>query len=153
MPLGIHCYIRIHNVCHKQISMAWLSNYIPQDTVGCNLLSHAIDICLLHTNSQICRWNLHLPHDQDIIVNSLTPKRCGSNSKSIIFKLIIQNRSLGIWCEITLRWMPQNLTNQKSTSVQVMAWCHQATNHYLNQCWPRSMSPYGITRPQGVNTQ
>ena len=32
-----------------------------------------------------------------------------------------------------------------------MAWCHQATSHYLNQCWPRSMSPYGITRPQWVN--
>ena len=31
-----------------------------------------------------------------------------------------------------------------------MAWCHQATSHYLSQCWPRSMSPYGITRPQWV---
>ena len=33
--------------------------------------------------------------------------------------------------------------------VQVMAWCHQATSHYLGQCWPRSMS-YGVTRPQWV---
>ena len=32
-----------------------------------------------------------------------------------------------------------------------MAWCHQATSHYLSQCWPRSISPYGITRPQWVN--
>ena len=32
-----------------------------------------------------------------------------------------------------------------------MAWCCQATSHYLNQCWPRSMSPYGVTRPQWVN--
>ena len=24
--------------------------------------------------------------------------------------------------------------------VQVMAWCHQATSHYLNQCWPSAMS-------------
>ena len=31
-----------------------------------------------------------------------------------------------------------------------MAWCHQVTSHYLGQCWPRSMSPYGITRPQWV---
>ena len=29
-----------------------------------------------------------------------------------------------------------------------MAWCRQATSHYLSQCWHRSMSPYGITRPQ-----
>ena len=48
-------------------------------------------------------------------------------------------------------WMPQNLTNQKSTLIQVMAWCRQATSHYLNQCWPSSMSPCGITRPQWVN--
>ena len=31
-----------------------------------------------------------------------------------------------------------------------MAWCRQATSHYLSQCWPRSMSPYGVTRPQWV---
>ena len=33
---------------------------------------------------------------------------------------------------------------------QVMAWCCQATGHYLSQCWPRSMSPYGITGSQLV---
>ena len=32
-----------------------------------------------------------------------------------------------------------------------MAWCRQATSHYLSQCWPSSMSPYGVTRPQWVN--
>ena len=31
-----------------------------------------------------------------------------------------------------------------------MAWCRQATSHYLNQCWPRSLPPYGVTRPQWV---
>ena len=31
-----------------------------------------------------------------------------------------------------------------------MACCHQATSHYLSQCWPRSMLPCGITRPQWV---
>ena len=31
-----------------------------------------------------------------------------------------------------------------------MAWCHQATSHYLSQCWPKSLSPYGITRPRWV---
>ena len=36
--------------------------------------------------------------------------------------------------------------------VQVMAWCRQASSHYLNQCWPRSMPPYGVTRPQWVNS-
>ena len=51
-----------------------------------------------------------------------------------------------------LRWMPQHRTSEKSTLVQVMAWCHQATSHYLNQCWTRSPTPYGITGPQWVNS-
>ena len=40
----------------------------------------------------------------------------------------------------------------RSTLVQVMTWCRQATSHYLSQCWPRSLLPYGVTRPQWVNT-
>ena len=31
-----------------------------------------------------------------------------------------------------------------------MAWCHQTTSHYLSQCWPRSLSLYGITKQQWV---
>ena len=41
-------------------------------------------------------------------------------------------------------------TDAKITLVQVMAWCRQATSHYLSQCWPRSMSPYGVTWLQWV---
>ena len=29
-------------------------------------------------------------------------------------------------------------------------WLHQATSHYLSQCWPKSMSSYDITRPHWV---
>ena len=47
--------------------------------------------------------------------------------------------------------MPQNPSDDKSTLVQVMAWCRQAASHYLSQCCPRSLSPYGVTRPQWVN--
>ena len=43
-----------------------------------------------------------------------------------------------------------DLTVDKSTLVHVMDHCHQATGHNLSQCWPRSLSPYGITRPQWV---
>ena len=60
----------------------------------------------------------------------------------------------GISCELALRWMSLDLTDDKSTLVQVVAWCRQATSHYLSQYWLRSLSPYGITRPhaQWVNT-
>ena len=33
-------------------------------------------------------------------------------------------------------WVPDHSTDGKSTLVKVMAWCHQATSHYLSQCWP-----------------
>ena len=49
--------------------------------------------------------------------------------------------------KIALRWMPQNTVGDKSALVQGMAWCHQAASHYLRPCSPRSMSPYGVTRP------
>ena len=42
-----------------------------------------------------------------------------------------------IICEIALGWMSKDLTDDKSTLVQVMVWCHQAPSHYLSQCWPR----------------
>ena len=41
--------------------------------------------------------------------------------------------------------MPQNAFDDKSTLDLVMAWCRQATSHYLRQCWTRSMSPYSVT--------
>ena len=47
--------------------------------------------------------------------------------------------------ENALRWLPWDLMDDKSTLVQIMAWCRQATSHYLSQCWPRSMSPNGVT--------
>ena len=84
-------------------------------------------------------------------INSLAPGRFQFNFRLVVFKLTLVN---GGWCisyEIALRWMPLDLTDDKSTLVQVMAWCCQATSHYLSQCWPRSMSPNGVTRPQWVN--
>ena len=74
--------------------------------------------------------------------NSLAPGRLKWNISWVIFKLILVINGLGISPEITPRWMSQELN--KSTLVQVMAWCRQATSHYLSQCWPRSMFPYGV---------
>ena len=59
----------------------------------------------------------------------------------------------GISCEIAHRRMSLGLTNEKSTLVQVLVWDRQATSHYLSQCWPRSNSPYGITKLQSINTK
>ena len=83
--------------------------------------------------------------------NSLAPGRSECDSKNVIFNLVlligISRSSYGN----ALQWMPQDLTDDESTLVQVMAWCRQATSHYLSQCLPRSLSPYGVTRPRWVN--
>ena len=83
-------------------------------------------------------------------INSLSPGRF-EWKVIVIFKLNSVIDGWGISCEIAIRWMSLDLTDDKSRLVQVMAWCRQATSHYLNQCWPRSISPYGVTRPQWVN--
>ena len=55
-------------------------------------------------------------------------------------------------CEISFGQMMQDRSQGQSTLVQVMAWCHEAPCHYLIQCWPSSMAPYGVTNSQWVNT-
>ena len=60
-------------------------------------------------------------------------------------EIIFQAHSMNWYLEHLCNWsevMPQNPIDDKSTLVQVMAWCHQAPSHYLSQCWPKSMSPY-----------
>ena len=84
---------------------------------------------------------------QDVL-NSLAPGRFEWNFVNVLSSV---NDAWGISCETAVRWMSLNLTDDKSTLVQ--AWCRQATSHYLSQCWPRSLSTYGVTRPQWVNIQ
>ena len=54
--------------------------------------------------------------------NSLVPGRWGCNLKLVIFKLTSRVDILSFSCEIALRWMPQDFTDDKSTLGQVMAW-------------------------------
>ena len=93
--------------------------------------------------------------DKKILYHCLT--HCPLGDLVVILKHLIFNLAflIGIFkssYDNILRWMPQGLTDDKSTLVQVMAWCRQATIHYLNQCWPRSPTPYGATRPRWVKS-
>ena len=78
-------------------------------------------------------------------VNSLSPGRSECDSKYGIFNLVLLIGIFRSSHDNALGWMPQDLTDDKSTLVQVMAWCFQATSHYLDQCWLSPLSPYGIT--------
>ena len=85
-------------------------------------------------------------------VNSLAPGKFEWNFRHVIFKQILVVDGWGISCEIALIWMSLDFTDDQSTLVHAMAWCRQAASHYLSQCWPSSLVPYGVTRPQWVNT-
>ena len=67
--------------------------------------------------------------------------------KSEISEHTLRIEFMGIKYEIAPLWMRENT---KSTLVQVMAWCRQATSHYLSQCWPIYMSPFDVPRPKWV---
>ena len=82
--------------------------------------------------------------------NLLAPGRFEPYFWQVIFKLIWLINGCGFSCEIAHRSV--HLTDDKSTLVYVMAWCRQATSHYLSQCWPRSLTPCGVTRPQWVKS-
>ena len=77
-----------------------------------------------------------LPHDMEMLSTWLA--LCEENQ--VIFKVISVVDGWGIF-----------LTDDKSTLLQVMTWCRQATSHYLNQCWRRYLTPYDVTRPWWVN--
>ena len=77
----------------------------------------------------------------------------GCNFKNATLKLALLIGTFRASFDKVLRWMIQDLTDDKSTLVQVMVWCRQATSHYLSQGWPRYISPYVAIRPQWVYTE
>ena len=56
----------------------------------------------------------------------------------------------GISIKIPISCTPNYLTNERSTLVQVMAYCRKVTDHYLEQYWPWSQTPYKAPRQQWI---
>ena len=78
----------------------------------------------------IFRWVLLHGRQQgktnSIFLNSLAPEKFEWNFRYVIFKWIFVIAGWGISCEIVLILMSLDFTDDQSTLVQVMAWCHQA---------------------------
>ena len=110
----------------------------------------------------IHRWPVHSPHKgpvtrklfpcddvimnfSDILVyllNLLPPGKCGSHfTNTFFFQTHFTNHFLWNWSSSSATephwWL-------------VLVWSHQSTSHFLNQCWPKSPTPYGVTRAQRV---
>ena len=64
--------------------------------------------------------------------NTLAPGRFQRNFWKIIFQMILVIDGWSISCKIGLEWMSMDLTNGKSTLVQVMAWCCQALHEPMS---------------------
>ena len=125
----------------------------PIDSQGCLPDCWVLGKPHLFLVSKINQSHKHTTHHINSTyhhVNSLAPGRSGYDSKNGTFNLDLL---IGIYRshDNALRWMPQDLSDDKSILDQVMAWCRQATSHYQSQCWLSSLSPYGIARPQWVN--
>ena len=97
-----------------------------------------IAVCLVYWSFWCLRWLPLSGISGLIVVNWFSPGRW-----AVMFKS-------SHW-ETAPRWMPQPLNSDWSTLVQAMAWCCQGASHYLSQCLPRFMSPYGVARPQRVH--
>ena len=126
--------------CHQLCFACW-SWWIPFPEVSINQRQ-------LVKWEEIYCWNTQLLCN--IAFNSLAPGKFEWNFRHVIFKQILVINGWGISCEIALIRMSLDFTDDQSILVQVIAWCHQATSHYLSQLWPRSLSPYGVIRPQWV---
>ena len=83
-------------------------------------------------------------------IDSLPPGGVWPHFECVILRCDAVITFMSISNSFAFRRMVQDPTDDKSTLVQVMAWCSQKTSHYLHQCWLRSMTLYGVTRPQWV---
>ena len=92
-------------------------------------------------NHEVGDLRCHRAH-YDVIVRS---RNC--TYISLISEDVLWNKFVSISCEFVLSWMPQkwqNILDDRTTMVQVNGLV--PSDHYLSQCWPRSMPPFGIAR-------
>ena len=116
----------------------------------------------MYTNESDIFWPFTLPFLHafqlwsDVFTNSLptfSVKYVKVNQTNGQVILNFWQTILGMKCWSWLIYRRRSLYSflfNKSTLVHIMAWCHQAPCHYMNQCWPRSLLPYGVTRSQWV---
>ena len=127
---------------------AWLCASCATISISlrCHNYSNVIKF-IQNVSANMCKWEIFsiacFANYVSIILHDIN---------SLAFRSLCPITTWALADEIAPRWMPQNLTNEKSTQVQVMAWCRQTTRQYLSRCWPKSMKPYGVSRPQNMSS-
>ena len=97
-------------------------NWIPSTkiTMHGDEIIQMLYAIVINSITMICMYEMFLS------INSLPPGRPRCHFKTAIFNLVLL---IGIFTsskDNALWWIPWDLTDDKSTLVQVMAWCHQA---------------------------
>ena len=131
----IICANVVSDLCHHKALLGYIGLNKKRKLDYINLIILPIDLISWHIMAKLTHWVL--------------------GDVAIISKVLFSNSSHRIAAyAFAMKLLPvedtRSLLIEKSTLVQVIAWCHQATSHNLGQCWPRFMSSYGFTRPQQV---
>ena len=118
----------------------WVERVVSERVLPINLMSAYFVMSYLFVLGQ--KWP-----NKDIQINMSTSLRY-----CFQYTVICVNKFISIFEFIFIfsKWMSQKIFGDKSTLVQVRAWCRQATSHYLSQRWPRSIPSYGVTMPKWV---
>ena len=153
---------------HIWISVGFGNDLLPGGTESLSelMLSSSHEV-LMNVICNMC-WGIvkllpHLLGPRELIANLCLSRsanllillclgRSECESKNWIFNLVLLIGIFRSSHDNALGWMLQYHTDDKSTLVQVMAWCYQATSHYLSQCWLSPFSLDGVARPQWVKS-
>ena len=148
IQISLNCFCK-WSICSKWAlvqAMTVCHSLNPKDRIRYGvyfmMVTLSIAACVYITMPQCVAASLTLKQLGQF--NSLAPGKFEWNFMCVIFRWILVTDGWGISCEIALIWMSLDFTDDQSTLVQ-------APSHYLSQCWPRSMSPNGVTSPQWVN--
>ena len=121
----------------------WPLNWLVGGTFwGCgqsNLIVSPSEVVLIISGWESNDWSPVWHQASSKVSDNLTLWPLGNFNeifRYVIFKqmLVIDGWNISCDCEIALMWMSLDFTEDQSTLVQVMAWCRQATSHYLSQC-------------------
>ena len=122
---------KLNNSQHINLKLAWkttISFLLAKYRLNCWLYRNRIVYNYNVSNCSLIRreWMYNHSDNADSKVNSLTPGWFEWNFRQIIFKLILIIYGWGTSCEIALMWFSLDLTDDKSTLVQPMAWSHHS---------------------------
>ena len=124
------------------------SSWIPYYSISQGMCQRCVLCCVL---LQFENGRFY-PYSSELL-NSLAPGKFEWNFKCAIFKWILVADGWGISCDFSPN---MNMTGLHLWSINIDSGnglVPSGNNHYLSQCWPRYVLPYGVTRPQWVNWQ